>query len=282
MNGIAIIRATDPDALYELAGTVGWNQTRRDCREMLLAPAATGVFAVCDGHVIGSAAAMVYEKNRIGYINMVIVREPFRRRGIATRMLEKLMEMLHHCRTLRLYATPAGSCVYEKLGFRTYATLHKFASDSYVPLPEPDRRIMPLLSTDLPEITALDKQSFGVERGALLEYFYSCHPELAFKITENGRITGFTIGRVGPVSRQAGALTAPKEEDALALFDAVARQGEPSPRVLLAAFDTRERLIAQMAERGILPSSEMVAMDFGESGPLPAACYYGVLGGDFG
>ena len=282
MNGIAIIRATDPDTLYELAGTVGWNQTRRDCREMLLAPAATGVFAVCDGQVIGSAAAMVYEENRIGYINMVIVREPFRRRGIATRMLEKLMEMLHHCRTLRLYATPAGSCVYGKLGFRTYATLHKFASDSYVPLPEPDRRIRKLLPSDLPEITALDTRSFGVERGALLEYFYSCHPELSFKITEKGRITGFTIGRVGPVSRQAGALTAPKEEDALALFDAVARQGEPSPRVLLAAFDTRKRLIAQMAERGILPSSEMVAMDFGESGPLPAACYYGVLGGDFG
>ena len=282
MNGIAIIRATDPDALYELAGTVGWNQTRRDCREMLLAPAATGVFAVCDGQVIGSAAAMVYEENRIGYINMVIVREPFRRRGIATRMLEKLMEMLHHCRTLRLYATPAGSCVYGKLGFRTYATLHKFASDSYVPLPEPDRRIRKLLPSDLPEITALDTRSFGVERGALLEYFYSCHPELSFKITEKGRITGFTLGRVGPVSRQAGALTAPKEEDALALFDAVARQGEPSPRVLLAAFDTQKRLIAQMAERGILPSSEMVAMDFGESGPLPAACYYGVLGGDFG
>ena len=58
MNGIAIIRATDPDTLYELAGTVGWNQTRRDCREMLLAPAATGVFAVCDGQVIGSAAAL--------------------------------------------------------------------------------------------------------------------------------------------------------------------------------------------------------------------------------
>ena len=282
MNGIAIVRATDPDALFELAGTVGWNQTRRDCREMLLAPGATGVFAVCDGRVIGSAAAMVYEGNRIGYINMVIVREPFRRRGIATRMLEKLMEMLHRCRTLRLYATPAGSHVYGKLGFRTYATLHKFASDSYVPLPEQDRRIVPLLPSDLPEITALDKRSFGAERGALLEYFYSRHPELSFKITGKGRITGFTIGRIGPVSRQAGALTAAKEEDALALFDAVARQGEPSPRVLLTAFDTQKRLIALLAERGIPRASELVAMDFGESGPLPAACYYGVLGGDFG
>lgn len=57
MSDIAIIRATDPEALFELAGTVGWNQTLRDCREMILAPASAGIFAVHEGRVIGSAAA---------------------------------------------------------------------------------------------------------------------------------------------------------------------------------------------------------------------------------
>ena len=129
MSEIAVVRAADPEALFELAGTVGWNQTLRDCREMLLAPAATGVFAVHEGRVIGSAAAMVYEGDQVGYINMVIVREAYRRRGIATMMLRRLMEILKNCHTLRLYATKTGSYVYERLGFKTYATLHKFGAD---------------------------------------------------------------------------------------------------------------------------------------------------------
>lgn len=282
MSDIAIIRATNPEALFELAGTVGWNQTLRDCREMILAPASAGIFAVHEGRVIGSAAAKIYEGDQMGYINMVIVREAYRRKGIASMMLKKLMELLKDCRTLRLYATKAGSYVYEKLGFKTYATLHKFGADDYRCLPERDRRVVPLLKEDLAEITALDRQSFGLERGALLTYFYECHPELSFKIMDGQAITGFTIGRIGPVSRQASALTAANEEDALSLFDAVARYGEPSPHVLLVAFDSQTRLIELMAAKGILPATELVAMDYGIPGPLPAGSYYGVLGGDFG
>ena len=94
MSDIAIIRATDPEALFELAGTVGWNQTLRDCREMILAPASAGIFAVHEGRVIGSAAAKIYEGDQMGYINMVIVREAYRRKGIASMMLKKLMELL--------------------------------------------------------------------------------------------------------------------------------------------------------------------------------------------
>ena len=116
----------------------------------------------------------------------------------------------------------------------------------------------------------------------MLTYFYECHPELSFKIMDGQAITGFTIGRIGPVSRQASALTAANEEDALSLFDAVARYGEPSPRVLLVAFDSQTRLIELMAAKGILPATELVAMDYGIPGPLPAGSYYGVLGGDFG
>ncbi|MEI3006238.1 MAG: GNAT family N-acetyltransferase [Victivallales bacterium] len=238
--------------MFELAGTVGWNQTLRDCREMILAPASAGIFAVHEGRVIGSAAAKIYEGDQMGYINMVIVREAYRRKGIASMMLKKLMELLKDCRTLRLYATKAGSYVYEKLGFKTYATLHKFGADDYRCLPERDRRVVPLLKEDLAEITALDRQSFGLERGTLLTYFYECHPELSFKIMDGQAITGFTIGRIGPVSRQANGLTAANEEDALSLFDAVARYGEPSPRILLVAFDSQTRLIELMAAKGIL------------------------------
>lgn len=49
MSDIAIIRATDPEALFELAGTVGWNQTLRDCREMILAPASAGILRYTRG-----------------------------------------------------------------------------------------------------------------------------------------------------------------------------------------------------------------------------------------
>ncbi len=280
MSEITIIRATDPAELFRLAGTVGWNQTPQDCHEMLLSPGASGVFAVCEGEVVGSAAAMVYGGNRIGYINMVIVLEPYRGRGIATRMLGSLMEILNGCRTLRLYATEAGSHVYRKIGFRTYATLHKISADDYLcRMPEGVRSLTP---EDLPEITRLDAAAFGIERAAILRYFYERHPELCFKIMRGNVITGFTIGRIGPVSRQASALTAATEEDALLLLDAVACRGTPSKRMLAVAFDSQKSLISRMQEKGFQLSTNMVAMDYGEPGPMPAKNYFGVLGGDFG
>ena len=123
---LRIEKASDPKELLRLAGTVGWNQTLNDCEELVLRQDAVCFFALDGDRVIGSAAAKFYGGRQMGYINMVIVLEPYRGHHIATRMLRTLMEHLKDFKTLRLYATDAGSHVYSKLGFTTYAMMHKY------------------------------------------------------------------------------------------------------------------------------------------------------------
>ena len=280
MDEIRIERATDPKELLRLAGSVGWNQTLNDCAELVTKPDAVCFFALKGNAVIGSAAAKLYGKKDMGFINMVVVMEEFRGHGIATRMLRTLMEYLREYKTLRLYATDAGSYVYSKIGFKTYATMHKYGADHY--RAEVSDRIQPLLESDLADAAALDAASFGLDRKNTLAYFYRQSPEFCFKLCRDGILTGFTIGRNGPVSRMASAITAESEEDALRLFDAVAMASPPAEKSLMVIPDNQTRMIELGKRHGFTMGTTLVCMDYGQPGPLPASNYFGMLGGDFG
>ncbi len=281
MHEIRIERASDPKELLRLAGSVGWNQTLNDCAELVNRPDAVCLFALDGDAVIGSAAAKLYGKKEMGYINMVVVMEKYRGQKIATRMLHTLMEYLHDFKTLRLYATDAGSYVYSKLGFETYATMHKYGAEHY--RADVSGRIQPLLESDLAQAAVLDAASFGLNRESTLAYFYRQAPEFSFKFCrEDGSMTGFTIGRNGPVSRMASAITAESEEDALELFSAVAMAAPPAEKSLMVIPDNQTRMIELGKQRGFTMGTALVCMDYGQPGPMPAAKYFGMLGGDFG
>ncbi len=281
MDEIRIERASDAKELLRLAGSVGWNQTLNDCAELVDRPDAVCFFALKDNAVIGSAAAKLYGKKEMGYINMVVVMEEFRGHGIATRMLRTLMEYLRDFKTLRLYATDAGSYVYSKLGFETYATMHKYGADRY--RAQVSDRIRPMLESDLPQAVAMDAASFGLNRESTLAYFYRQAPEFSFKLCrKDGSLSGFTIGRNGPVSRMASAITADSEEDALTLFDAVAMAAPPAEKSLMVIPDNQTRMIELGKRHGFTMGTALVCMDYGHPGPMPASNYFGMLGGDFG
>ncbi len=280
MHEIRIERASDPKELLRLAGSVGWNQTLNDCAELVNRPDAVCFFALDGDAVIGSAAAKLYGKKEMGYINMVVVMEKYRGQKIATRMLHTLMDYLHDFKTLRLYATDAGSHVYTKLGFETYATMHKYGAAHYTA--DVSGRIQPLLESDLSDAAILDADSFGLNRESTLAYFYRQAPNFSFKLCHNGIMTGFTIGRNGPVSRMASAITAESEEDALELFSAVAMAAPPAEKSLMVIPDNQTRMIELGKQRGFTMGTALVCMDYGQPGPMPAAKYFGMLGGDFG
>ena len=278
---IRIEPASRPEELLRLAGIVGWNQTLSDCEELVLRKDAVCFFAMDGNEVIGSAAAKFYGGRTMAYINMVIVLEPYRGHGIATRMLRTLMEYLKNFRTLRLYATTAGSYVYSKLGFVPYARMNKyFRSRQTVPV---SPRIQPLLESDLDSAVLLDADAFGVERKNILTYFYSRNPGLCFKLTRpDGTLSGFTLGREGTSHRHASDLIADNEADAFDLFEAVAQADRPADKTMMILPDEQQKMIKMAMERGFELGTPLVCMDYGMPGPKPAAHYYGMLGGDFG
>ena len=76
-------------------------------------------FAIRDGErVVATALALPYAP-ALGWVSMVLVHGPYRRRGLATRLVERATAALTGAGLLPvLDATPAGAEVYARMGFR--------------------------------------------------------------------------------------------------------------------------------------------------------------------
>lgn len=91
------------------------------------AAASAQLFLACDGDtVVGCAIVSLLEHYRryvfgtqSGYVNAVYVQPAYRRRGIATRLMELAIAWSreHDCLSLRLRASEDGRPLYEGLGF---------------------------------------------------------------------------------------------------------------------------------------------------------------------
>jgi GNAT superfamily N-acetyltransferase len=97
----------------------GWNQTLADW-ERLLEHQPRGCFlAAWNERPAGVVTTTVHE-GILGWIGMMLVSPEFRRRGIATALIEHSLEELtkQGVACIKLDATPAGQTVYERLGFQ--------------------------------------------------------------------------------------------------------------------------------------------------------------------
>jgi ribosomal protein S18 acetylase RimI-like enzyme len=110
----------DLDFAQSIRSVAGWNQTDRDWRR-LFDSAPDGCFlAEIDGQPAGTATAISYGVE-LAWIGMILVRPEYRRRGIATRLMDHCLAWLTEqmkVRCVKLDATPDGRKVYEKLGFQ--------------------------------------------------------------------------------------------------------------------------------------------------------------------
>src|SRR5690606_18597512 len=76
--------------------------------------------------VVASSMILPYPP-RFGWIGMVLVHGPFRRRGLATRLLHRAIAELEQAGLApMLDATPAGKAVYDALGFKPLFELQRW------------------------------------------------------------------------------------------------------------------------------------------------------------
>ena len=105
----------DVQAGLVLSTEAGWNQNEADWRFFL----STGVmFGVRDGaRLVATAALLPYSAGN-AWISMVLVTADFRRRRIATKLVDACLGVAtRRGLTTWLDATPAGVTVYGPLGF---------------------------------------------------------------------------------------------------------------------------------------------------------------------
>src|SRR5678815_874884 len=116
---IRLLFESDIPAAMRLKEAAGWNQTEADWRRLIkLEP--NGCFAAMENdQLIGTTTTTTYEDD-LAWIGMVLVDPQYRRRGIATRLMQMALAYLDgKVAVVKLDATAEGNPVYEKFGFKT-------------------------------------------------------------------------------------------------------------------------------------------------------------------
>jgi len=206
--------------LKELAG---WNQVEADWQGFLeIEP--TGCFVgELDSEVVTTGTAFNFA-NRFGWIGMILVDPKYRRRGIATKMMQQAISYLDSkgCCCLKLDATAAGTKVYSRMGFQTEYQVERWLlnrAEFHLP-PSPDETKITFLSKQhLDAIADLDEGPFGASRRCLLKRYLK-KGRFSFAYGDPTCPTGFVLGRSGSNAYQVGPLVAQTPEIARSLLQA--------------------------------------------------------------
>jgi GNAT superfamily N-acetyltransferase/ribosomal protein S18 acetylase RimI-like enzyme len=251
----------DARAAVVLSSEARWNQSEADWELMLGHGHGLG-FRDGSGRLVASALSLPMGSG-VGWISMVLVTASWRRRGLATRLVEDCAAWLEGRNIAPvLDATPDGEMVYGRMGFTTLLTLtrwHRSAGGG----PSRPPRVRPMTAADLPEIGAYDHAVFGAERGFVLEDLLRRDGALAFTTTDG---PGFLLARRGRLATQIGPLSAEDASSAIALLDAAL--GKIDGPVVVDALDAQPGFGAHLQRLGFVRQRPFARMIRGKATPF--------------
>lgn len=272
-DDIAIIRL-GPDNAAEglvLSTETHWNQNEADWRFFLRQGIVFGVRAR-GGQLVATAALLPYSAGN-AWISMVLVTESWRRRGLATKLVDACLNVAaKQGLTCWLDATPAGAGVYGPLGFTPTLQLRRLRLEPST-LPGTDAPAVP--SGDLAQLTARDRSAMGFDRSALLAEF-AARP--GSRLLSNG--DAIALVREGRTAGHIGPLYADDVGQALALVEAIVRSG--TGPLLLDAVSTHERFLQGLTGSGWNIERPFQRMRFGRATAKPTEQPFAVAGPEFG
>lgn len=198
------------DDAVRLSRQAGWPHRAEDWR-LALALSVGFVAVTGSGDIVGTILITPYGAD-CATINMVIVDEGMRGRGLGRRLMEAAMTLAGD-RPLRLVATAEGLPLYERLGFRETGTIvqHQGLAGS---IAAPDHTKI-ATADDLPVILDLDKQAYGADRADLIRKLAEIG-EYAV-IRRDGQVSAFAAIRPFGRGEVIGPIVAPDLDDAKAL-----------------------------------------------------------------
>ena len=213
-----VLTPAQAKAGLRLSTLIGWNQTHEDWGYILARGSGLGLLAP-DDSLVASAMALPY--GRFAWICLVLVAPDYRRRGLATRLMDAVVERQEAAgRVPGLDATPAGREVYRRIGFRAVYDLGRYRAEARPALPEAlagASAVRRLAAGDLARVAAADRALFGGDRLELLHHLRRRRPDAAFGAWRDGTLAGYVLARDGREADQIGPLAAADEATARAL-----------------------------------------------------------------
>jgi len=174
------------------------------------------------GRPVGICIATPY--GRSGFIGELIVHPEARGRGIGAALLNHAVEYLrqHGAETVYLDGVVKAVPLYQRNGFRKICRSLRFSGTLKG---ESHSDVRPIQTSDLTAVFALDRQAFGADRSFLLARRLQLFPELCQVMIEEGKLTGFILGRRGEGWAAAGPWVITQEARApLRLLESLACQ----------------------------------------------------------
>jgi len=203
-------------------------------------------------NVVGTVLMTPYKRD-VATINMVIVDESTRGRGLGHQLMEAILQ-LAGSHALRLVATSEGLPLYQKLGFHRTGTIVQH--QGLVLRASAPANVRPAEPRDVSEIIALDGIAYGADRENLIRALAK-DGRLAV-LSDGQEIAGFAALRAFGRGEVIGPVVAANAEDGKALLaHFMAKQEGRFLRV-----DTAEaaQLGGWLSEKGLVPVDEGIAM----------------------
>jgi GNAT superfamily N-acetyltransferase len=267
---IVTLGADDAREGLLLSAEAHWNQNEDDWRFFLTEGTVFGV-RDGDGRLIATAALLPYTSNN-AWISMVLVTADWRRRGLATRLLDACLKTAaKQGLTTWLDATPAGATVYGPLGFMPTLELRRlrFAGSASAVASK-------LASSgNLDALVAHDHRAMGFDRGDLLR-------ELGGRSGSQSISHGDAMAliRDGRTARHIGPLFADDAGSATALIEMIA-QSEAGP-ILIDVVSEHDEFLKNLTNSGWAIERPFQRMRFGRTTMLAAELPFAVAGPEFG
>ena len=247
---IVELGVADASAGLALSTEAHWNQNEADWRFFLAQGIVFGVRHRAE--LVATAALLPYSSGN-AWISMVLVTAEWRRRGVATRLVDACLDAAaKRGLTAWLDATPAGANVYGPLGFT------------------------PTLSNcSLDQLIARDRTAMGFDRRPLLTEFAG---RAGSRILTDGH--AMALVRDGRTTRQIGPMFADTPQAALGMIEAIVRS-EAGPR-LIDVVHSQDEFLKGLTAAGWNIERPFQRMRFGRAGTQGAELPFAVAGPEFG
>ena len=162
----------DIPAALELCRISGWNQLSEDWTRLLDYEPDGCFVAEVDGRLVGTVTTTRYGTS-LAWIGMMLVHPDYRRRGIATMLMNRSLEYLQDrgVGCIKLDATPEGQHVYEQLGFSAEWSMRRWSrlGTGQLDSKRPVKRSQPLDASSLGTYWEMDRRGFGVDRSQWIQ-----------------------------------------------------------------------------------------------------------------
>jgi GNAT superfamily N-acetyltransferase len=270
---LTIVRLGPGDAAGGLAlsSEAHWNQNEADWTFFLSKAIVYGIRAP-DCRLIATAALMPYSASD-AWISMVLVTASWRRRGLATRLVDECLNTANRLGvTCWLDATPAGVAVYGPLGFTPTIQLQRLRLDRPAAA---TTGAPPLPQGRLGDFITCDISAMGFDRRMLLA-------ELAGRPTSRLISNGDALAliRDGRTARHIGPVFADGPAHALKMVRGIAAN-ETNP-LLIDAVASQDDFVKGLTDAGWTVERPFQRMRFGRATAQGDEPPFAVTGPEYG